>query len=387
MSFLSLPRANYYHILNQFLIFLYVLFAAFMPADNLSIKKFLLCLVLSINLPLLLNRFIEFQPKVILFFSSIYPIYICLNSIISGGYVYETLASTYFFVSLLLVIIIITYNILYESILIFVLDVLAFTILLSVALDLTGIYDLYINKFLMYLHHTDNAMIGKSLMFTAYYIIFIKTTPLLLIPLLYYLNRRQYILSFFILLALIASGTRANIFMGIVSVFGFFLFCSKNNYFRIILVMCVTLLIAYFYNELCATIISIFQRKASSDAVRLGHWLSIKEILSDPVNLIWGMGYGVPFFSEGINTMTSQTELSYLETIRTNGIVSFIPIVIFFLLPINHLWKNNRHKLIAYISYLIIAFTNPLLLSTTSFLMYIYIYSDYYTHRNTSPQY
>ena len=373
----SLSRINY-NLLNQIFIFLYVLFAVFMPADNLSIKKFLLCLLLSINLSLLLNKFKRFQPKVIWFFSLIYPIYTCLNSIIRGGYIYETLSSTYFFVSLLIVIITITYNIPYEKILVFALDILAFVILFSVVLDQSRIYDLYINKFLMYLHYTDNAMIGKSPMFTAYYIIFIKTTPLLLIPLLYYLNRQKYILSFFILLALIVSGTRANIFMGILASIAFFIFCHKNNSFKIILVLCIILFITCFYNDLYTTIISIFQRKATSDAIRLGHWLSIKEILSDPVHLIWGMGYGVPFFSEGINALTSRTELSYLEIIRTSGIVGFIPLLFFFFLPVNRLWKYNRYKLIAYISYIIIAFTNPLLLSTTSFLMYIYGYSDYY---------
>lgn len=374
-------RYQFFHIVNIFLILGYVSFVIFMPADNLSLKKIVLFLILIINAPLLINRFIEFRPRMIYLFGLIYPVCICLCSIISGGYVYESLSATYFFISLLLVVVIIDYDIQYEKILVFVLDCLAIVILISAILDFFSLYDLYDNYLLMYLHRTGNAMVGKSIIYTVFYIIFIKTSPLLLIPLLYYLNNRRYLTAIVILSALVLSGTRANIFMGILATFGFFLLCYENRYAKVIIIIGIILLGFYWSNEIYNILVSIFQRKAHSDAIRLGHYLSIREILSDPVNLIWGMGYGVPFYSAGINAMTSQTELSYLEVIRTSGLLGAIPLLFFFTWMIRKVWRKNKYKVIAYFSYMVIAATNPLLLSTTSFLMYIYMYNDYLLYK------
>lgn len=377
---LLFSRYQFFHIVNIFLTLGYVFFAIFMPTDNLSLKKIVLFLILIINAPLLINRFIEFRPRMIYLFGVIYPMYTCLCSIVSGGYVYESLSATYFFISLLLVVVIIYYDIQYEKMLVFVLDCLAIVILISAMLDFWGLYDLYDNYLLMYLHRTSNAMVGKSIVYTVYYIIFIKTSPLLLIPLLYYLNNRRYLMAIVILSALVLSGTRANIFMGILATFGFFLLCYENRYVKVIIIIGIIFIGFYWSSEIYNTLVSIFQRKAYSDAIRLGHYLSIREILSNPVNLIWGMGYGVPFYSVGINAMTSHTELSYLEIIRTSGLLGSVPLLFFYVFPLYKMYniKDKKYKIIAYVCYLTIAATNPLLLSTTAFLMYIYIYSDYY---------
>ena len=106
----------------------------------------------------------------------------------------------------------------------------------------------------------------------------------------------------------------------------------------------------------------------------------MKQIFSNPNNFLFGTGWGSFFFNAGRDAMNNTSELSYLEIIRNGGIFELLLLCFFWFMPIRRIWhcKEKRYVVVAYVGYLIIAGTNPLLLSTTAFLMYLYVYWHYY---------
>ena len=110
----------------------------------------------------------------------------------------------------------------------------------------------------------------------------------------------------------------------------------------------------------------------SSDNVRKGQMQSYKEIFSDFDNLFIGTGLGSYFYNYGRMEMVNSAEYAYLDLIRQVGVMFFLLFMIFVLYPLNQNIALNRK--VIYIGYLAIAFTNPLLFSSTAFLAYIYMY-------------
>ena len=81
--------------------------------------------------------------------------------------------------------------------------------------------------------------------------------------------------------------------------------------------------------------------------------------------------------------MTYTTEWTYLELLRGYGLFAFLILAVM-LWPIFKLYKMRRNRnvaamMMAYIVYLVIAGTNPLLISSTGMLIILTIYS--YTQR------
>ena len=112
-------------------------------------------------------------------------------------------------------------------------------------------------------------------------------------------------------------------------------------------------------------------------------------IYEDPLILIFGNGPGATFDSMGARgTEAVQSELTYQDMIRWFGIPLTVAIMLVFINPlIAILRKRNKLKYsytiaVAYILYLIVAGTNPLLISSTGMLallvMYSYAFNSYY---------
>ena len=85
------------------------------------------------------------------------------------------------------------------------------------------------------------------------------------------------------------------------------------------------------------------------------------------------------FYSSGFLRVTNLTEWTYLELIRYFGILALVIIYIFYR-PLVNLWKNFQNNLSytlfwAYLAYLLIAGTNPLLLSSTGMVVLLIVYS------------
>lgn len=118
-----------------------------------------------------------------------------------------------------------------------------------------------------------------------------------------------------------------------------------------------------------------------SNMVKYAHLASYGELFEDnPLYLLWGEGPGTRFYSSGFHKMSLQTEWTYVELIRYMGVFC-VSVLFLFLYPLVRIWKL-RHKddscyviAFAFFIYMIIAGTNPLLLSSTGMLTLLTVYS------------
>jgi hypothetical protein len=217
---------------------------------------------------------------------------------------------------------------------------------------------------------------------------FYKTSPLLVFPLSYYLykllikqerNRVFFtiIVLFSLFITLFLSGTRANIFslfLIILFYISFYLYKKSKNIF---IVACVCYLFATIY-IVYAIGGFLFDAQEASNMIKFGHFQSYLEYyLNNLGSFVWGQGLGGEFYSSGINKFTGNTELTYFELIRIWGLPISILFVLVLLIPIYNEIKSRKitHLFIAYIAFLFIAGTNPLLLSSTGMIVLVYVFS------------
>lgn len=118
-----------------------------------------------------------------------------------------------------------------------------------------------------------------------------------------------------------------------------------------------------------------------SNLVKYAHLESYKTLFSEnPLYLLFGQGPGARYYSMGFHRMTVQTEWTYIELVRYMGIFSFLIFFIFFY-PLYHLYKKRTESdlaiviFYAFAVYLLIAGTNPLLLSSTGMFSLLVVYS------------
>jgi hypothetical protein len=123
---------------------------------------------------------------------------------------------------------------------------------------------------------------------------------------------------------------------------------------------------------LAVTIIPKFaDTQEHGNAIKLGHFRSYEHEFSEkPSVLLWGEGAGSAFYSEGIQNWSTGTELTYLELVRVFG----LPMTVVFgagLLWIAYalLFNAALSGALAYLAYLAIAASDPLLLSSTGMIV------------------
>ena len=118
----------------------------------------------------------------------------------------------------------------------------------------------------------------------------------------------------------------------------------------------------------------------ASNLVKYGHIASYTELFeNNPIYLLTGQGPGAYFYSEGFGKYVLQTEWTYLELVRWFGVFSILIVGVFFW-PLITFWKYRSDNLTfsllgAYLAYLIIAGTNPLMSSSTGMMALIIAYS------------
>lgn len=362
-------------------IFLFI--CIFFPADKYNIKLYAFFLIIIIGYKALLNLlFSKRKQKFLLFMGIMYPIFLIILSLITGKNFNATIAGVYPTLLILIAVVVIEYKIEYKKYFINFLDLLSYAILLLFLLDFFRIIDINENQFIRYFFYELGAgMIGKSSSYSVYYKIFFKASPLLVISFSVHLYKKNFIKSTLVLFALLLSGTRANLFIGLLILVGFVLynvyFKAGNNkvylklFVSLLLVICIPLSIKFF-NLLMNTSGSI-----SSDNVRNGQLRSFIKLFSNPKIFLFGQGFGSKFFDEGRNILTYDSEIAYLDLLRKIGFPLFLIFMIFVLMP----FKSKKIPLLvkfSYFGYLLICFTNPLLFSSTAYILYIFLYVEFY---------
>jgi len=207
--------------------------------------------------------------------------------------------------------------------------------------------------------------------------VFHRASPILLFPLalafysfLKTKNIKYMIYTVMVCAALFLSGTRANIFSGILIIYLIFTHYTCFTKKRVTSAFLLTLTAGVFFIIGTFLLLTVAD---SSAAAKEGHLHSYIEIFRDnPQYLLIGQGPGSYFYTTGFGKEVTNTELSYLDLIRMFGIFFTIAIVFIYLLPLFKIEKYNVTRnfsiAIAYLAYLFIAGTNPLLIGPTGFV-------------------
>lgn len=193
------------------------------------------------------------------------------------------------------------------------------------------------------------------------------------------LNVRNLLFMTFIIFAFIISGTRSTIlvpfFLFVVIAFKVY---RRTKYVKYIMMPLVFIVAVAFVIVLVA---AATEEKEHSNVVKFGHLISYMTLFdAHPFYLVFGQGPGTSFYSEGFNQVVYKTEWSYIELLRCFGVFSLGIIYVFFK-PLHTFWKNmNKDGLTycmfwAYLAYLLIAGTNPLIMSSTGMITLLMAYS------------
>lgn len=371
--------------LVNILTLLFTLTCIVFPAYNKNIKEisFIALLILS-TLSLFIRKDklkVSINEIIIFSFGLIMPtVFVVLSFITSTeGYIYiiSKGISGYLF---LVLIAIEVFEVDFNKLIIICLKILSIIIIGLISMDILKIIDINNNALVDWFNNSGNSMIGKgtsNLIFN--YSIFMKASPLIIILLVNSLSKRDFVWIFLSLVSLVFSGTRANLFITVaIIIFWILMFYRKRE--KLLVISCILGFMLFFGQDIYGTIQNIFVTKNSGDLTRSGHLVSILKVLRNPQNLLFGQGFGTYFYSKGIGDYTNLVELSYFDLLRQIGLLNFILFSIFLIFPIRKLFysKKGTKIIISYLLYLLIAYTNPLLYSSTGYIMYIYVYYNYF---------
>lgn len=361
-------------------VFFFLFICIFFPGDpyNLKILFFLGICIFGVKA--------FFTPKkrhhvYILLMGGIYPIILMTWSALMAGKVYAAVSEAYPAVLILVAIFIEEYGIHYERYMMFLLQLMAITILVIVLMDIIGVINVNGNNPIRnFVFQYDMGTMGKSPAYATYYKIFFKASPLLLVLLPYSFENGRYGTVVLTFAALFFSGTRANIFVAtVIFLFGCVNIWTENkkNYRLRMEIGFAIMIVAIIFIPVFLSIADNMMNTSGavfSDAVRSGQFQSFLDAFSDPGKLILGMGFGSEFFDKGRMAYSIISELAYFDLLRKIGLIWFLLFICFILIPFS--WKIGIHLKITYLGYLIVAATNPLLFSSTAYVLYIYLYTQ-----------
>jgi len=318
---------------------------------------------------------------ILAFFGFVFPTILFLYSSLMTGNILVSFSRSFAAYMFLLIFVVKHYKIDFEKILLKSIKLIAFATVALALLDVSGLINVNTGFFrheIMYGYGLG--LMGKSPQYPFYYKIFFKTSPLLVILLFKKFNDSKYFTTLLTLTALIISGTRANVLFPLFFLVAYYVFATGNKsklikYAFIATVIAGSIIfsgvIIQAFNE------AFIERGEASDIVRQGHIRGIKELIaSDPWIILRGSGMGSEFYSYGRDAYVSSIEWSYIDLWRQMGFLFFFLFLVFISLPLFYKHEVGRYKKYAYITYLCIAATNPLLFSSTSYLVFIYMYYD-----------
>lgn len=187
------------------------------------------------------------------------------------------------------------------------------------------------------------------------------------------------ILSGIFTLAFFVSGTRSTMLLPLFMI-GFVTYASvmKRRKVKYLVYPFVALGAMFF---VMFVILLASEKGEASNVIKFAHLTSYVKLFSEhPTYLLFGQGPATSFYSEGFKRMTMETEWTYIELVRVYGMFSLL-ILYVVLSPMWRLWKYLRRSTYTlgiwgtYGAYLLIAGTNPLILSSTGMIMILAIYS------------
>lgn len=214
------------------------------------------------------------------------------------------------------------------------------------------------------------------------FILYYKTVPLVILLIGYLLNRKSYVIAGISILVLFISGTRANMFAALLIPL-YYLYIINSYRIRIYLFVLVIVFITLTMNFVLTNFLSSSE---FSNSVKLGHFYSyIEYFKNNPLFFFFGSGAGSYFYSHGVSDYVLNTELVFLDLIRYIGIINTVLFYIVILYPIRKIYYKSNIIAFSYFIYIIVAMTNPLLISSTGFLAISFAYLFAYSKDKNAP--
>jgi hypothetical protein len=211
--------------------------------------------------------------------------------------------------------------------------------------------------------------------------VYFPTSPLLVIAVAYFSyrcittrGRRRF--GALMLLALniagmLFSGTRNNIFAAMITplmVLFWYKRPKKQYVWRVVAVATALIAVSLTFSAVQA----MFSSEDSSNAIRLITLQDYERMLGHAPTLLFGQGLGSRFYSTARGEYLSVTELTYLDIVRSYGLVGAIFVLGLLSYPLRVLrvraFSECHYLLLAYLSYLVLCLTNPFLFSSSGML-------------------
>lgn len=368
------------NIINEILISFFVLVCTIFPGDVFNIKKIIFLCILCINWKLILANLKKIS--FISIFGFWFPVVLIFYSVILGNNFGSSFSRTFCCFMIFLIPIIQRYNIDYKRILFNSIYVIVFFTLLFFILDFFGIYNINSSFALKdFFIENETCIMGKNPQYPLYYKIFFKTSPLVVLLLFDGLKNNKILQMIIAAVVLLLSGTRANFYFTFIFFIIYIIIYYNNKKTMLImkgliLISAIIYIIFNYYDIYEFLFNSIVISGEKSDLVRIEHINSLINLYANnQYYFLFGMGMGSSFYSMAIDSYTSSIELAYIDLYRQMGLLFFVIFLYFVFKPLEKI-KSNKSLLFAYITYLLIAFTNPLLFNSTAYLLYILVNTD-----------
>lgn len=382
-----------YNSVNYFLIAVVIIITVIDPTGKMTGLKeisFIAAMLSTVIYGVVFkNMNFRYQNLLIVFLLVIFPVMSLISAPLLGNeidfFIWLGFFKSYLYVFFLFVLI----NSERSVLRIFIIATLSVALLSIISyISITYKPELYISIYDFFVRKTDNAIFSFNRSFLGYNVhsMFYKTSPLLIITLAYLLFRksqkkkRDFLLSIIVFLGLLFTGTRASMLGAFSLVLLFFLkFIYINISKKIIFIPIVIVLAVLFY----ATINLLSDKQEYSNKIKYANLESYIYQYSNPKTIVFGQGVGSSFYVTGRQTTVTHTELSYMDIFRMYGfffgsLFLFIIFIPGFLMLLKGA-SNAKAFGIGYLVYLPVAGTNPLLISSTGFLVvsiaYWYLYN------------
>lgn len=356
------------------------------PADVLNIKEILFTIPVALYFLFVSESVIV--PRYIFAYGIIYPILTIVYSCIRGNEVSSVISYGYEWFILLLVLVTVACRVDLKKIFFAATYFIALIIDVVFIFDFLGIIPLGSNPISVFFSNMNEFQgLGKGIFSTFGYSIYYRSCALVLVTYSYLLYKRNYVLCVPIVLSMLVCGSRANFLMAAFISAAVPLLCTKKPSKKVIVVVLLTVVAFAFLPALLEKMMALNDLKFErSESIKI---TDAKVIFSNAnsnfLNLLLGTGVGSSFYSpRGVEMKT--TELSYIDYFRQAGIFGIIILAAFLIKPVKWLFNNERWLLIGYVCYLIVAGTNPLLVTSTSFMLYVLVYHEYEMGRRISME-
>jgi hypothetical protein len=205
------------------------------------------------------------------------------------------------------------------------------------------------------------------------------TSPLLAISISYFSFKyietkgrarlRNFLLLIVNVTGMFMSGTRNNMFVSVAGSFLVLFWYSKR---RLPLAFAFAMILAAIACTNWGAIQGMLSATEGSNAVKLQHLRDYGVILSDPTTLLIGQGLGAVFHSTEYG-YTSVTELTYMDMLRSYGLIIALPLMFCLIYPLGSLTRRSRRSVhylyLGYASYLYLCIADPFLVSSSGMLV------------------